>query len=93
MATYPISDLKSVLRTCANSTDPVQTPKNAASDQDLHCLLTGISMQNTIQMNTSPRTPKIKNVLIKMVRIVSERNRLQRPTNNKVIRGWDRGLG
>ena len=30
----------------ANSADPVQKQQNTASDQGLHCLLTGISVQN-----------------------------------------------
>ena len=33
---------------CENTGDPVPTPQNAVSDQDLHCLLIHISMQNTI---------------------------------------------
>ena len=44
-----------VLGTYAKSADPDQTPQIAASDQDLHCVLTGISMQNTekVKMFTS----------------------------------------
>ena len=34
----------------ANSTDPEQKLQNVASDQGLHCLLTGISIQNRIKM-------------------------------------------
>ena len=39
----------------ANSGDPVQTPQNVASELSLHCLLTGISMENTVYMKTSTR--------------------------------------
>ena len=39
-----------ILETYANSADPVQTPQKAASDQDLHCLLTEISIQNTVKV-------------------------------------------
>ena len=41
---------KIVFGTYANSADPDQTPQNAAPDQGLHCLLTGISIQNQIKM-------------------------------------------
>ena len=34
-----------------NSLDPVQKPRNAASDRGLHCLRTDISMQNIINDN------------------------------------------
>ena len=34
----------------ANSADPDQTPHNVASDQDLHCLLTGFSIKNKINV-------------------------------------------
>ena len=30
----------------ANSADPAQMPHNVASDQSLHCLLTGFSIKN-----------------------------------------------
>ena len=36
--------------TLANSVDPDQMPQNAASDQDLCCLHTGISIKNEIEM-------------------------------------------
>ena len=36
--------------TYANTADPDQTLQNAASDQGLHCLLAGISIQNKIKM-------------------------------------------
>ena len=41
----------------ANSADPDQTPQNAASDQGLHCLLTGISIRNRIKMKTYTISP------------------------------------
>ena len=36
-----------------NSADPVQMLQNVMSDQGVHCLLTEISMQNTVKMKTS----------------------------------------
>ena len=36
---------------------PDQTSQNAASDQGLHCLLTGISIRNRIKMKTYTRHP------------------------------------
>ena len=48
--TLTLSDQIPLLGYFANSADPVQTPQMAASDQGLHCLLIGISMQNTIKM-------------------------------------------
>ena len=33
-----------------NSADPDQSPQDAASDQGLHCLLTGISIKNMAKM-------------------------------------------
>ena len=41
----------------ANSEDPDQTPSSAASDQGLHCLLTGISIRNRIKMKKYTRHP------------------------------------
>ena len=41
----------------ANSADPVQMLQNAASHQDLHCLLTEISMENAVKMITAIRNP------------------------------------
>ena len=38
-----------VLGYYANSTDPVLTPPNAASDQGLHYLLTEISMETAVE--------------------------------------------
>ena len=42
--------------TYANGVDPVQTPHNAASELGQNCLLTRISMQNTINVKTFTRT-------------------------------------
>ena len=39
----------------ANSADSVQTPRSAASDQGLHCLLTGISIQNALKLKVNTR--------------------------------------
>ena len=44
----------------ANSEDPVQTSHSVVSDQDQHCLLTGISMENTIKMKAFTRNPQKK---------------------------------
>ena len=33
----------------SNSADLVQTPQNAASDQGLYCLITGMSLKNTVK--------------------------------------------
>ena len=41
----------------ANGADPDQTPQNAASDKGLHCLLTGISIQNRTKMKKIHLTP------------------------------------
>ena len=41
--------------TYANSADPVQTPQYAASDQGLRCLLTRVSMQNTVKVEVFTR--------------------------------------
>ena len=49
--------------------DPDQMPQNVASDQDLHCLLTGISTQNRIKWKSTPDTPKIGNGLIRLIRL------------------------
>ena len=43
---------KTTMQQCnilANSADPNQTPHNVASDQGLHCLLTGFSIKNRIK--------------------------------------------
>ena len=40
-----------VLETHANNADPVKTPQNAPSDQDLHYLHIGISVQSIIKLN------------------------------------------
>ena len=54
----PFSDRISVSVAYANSADLVQTPQNAASDQGLHCLVTGISMQNTVKVKIFTGHPK-----------------------------------
>ena len=45
-----LSDRIPVLGYYAHSADPVLMPQNMASDQGLHCLLTAISMQNTMEV-------------------------------------------
>ena len=55
--------------TCANSVDPVQTLRFAASDQGLHCLLTGISSQNTAKVKIFTRTPITRNGFIQTIRM------------------------
>ena len=44
-----------ILGTYANSADPVQMPQNVVSELGLHCLLTGISMQNTVKVKIFTR--------------------------------------
>ena len=51
--------------TWANSTDPDETPQNAASHLGLHCLLTGISIKNEIKK--TPGSPKIESGLVQMI--------------------------
>ena len=56
-----------VLGHYTNSADPVQMPQNAASDQDQHCLLTGISTENAAEVKkTSTKEHKTRNGLIQM---------------------------
>ena len=44
-------------------------PQYLASHQDLHCLLTEISMENSVKMKNLPETLKTKNGLIQMIRM------------------------
>ena len=53
----------------ANNANSVQMPQNAAPDEGLRCLLTEISVQNTVKMKTSTRTPKTRNGLVQMIKI------------------------
>ena len=48
---------------------PRQTPQNTASDQGLHCFLTGISIKNMIKMKKYTRDPLMKNGLIQLIRM------------------------
>ena len=41
-----------------------------ASDQGLHCLLTGFPMKNRIKMTNGPDTPKMTNGLIQHITVV-----------------------
>ena len=52
-----LSDLQPILGLYANSTDPVQTPQKAASDQGQHCLFREISVENTIKKISFTRNP------------------------------------
>ena len=47
--------------TSANSAEPDQTPKNVASDQVLHCLLTEVSFKIWIKMKNITQQPWILN--------------------------------
>ena len=47
----------------ANSAEPVQMPHTVAPDQDLHCLLIGISMQSMVKVKISTRNPSNCNPL------------------------------
>ena len=49
MITSPILTGTPVKGSEANSTDPDQTPHTVASDQGLHCMLTGFSIQNRMK--------------------------------------------
>ena len=62
-------DWELVLGHYANSADPIQMPQNVASDQGLHNLLTGISVQNRIKMKTSSRNPKARNGFVPTIRM------------------------
>ena len=46
--------------TWANSAEPDQTPQNMGYDQVFHCLLTGVSIKNEMEMKNIPVTPKIE---------------------------------
>ena len=50
-------DIMPTAATYANSADPDQTPQNAASDQSLHCFLTGISNRSRIKMKKVHQPP------------------------------------
>ena len=48
----------------------VLMPQNTASDwESLHCLLTEVSMQNTVKVKYSPETSKSTNRLSQMIRM------------------------
>ena len=49
--------------------DQEQTWQNAASDQGLHCLLTGISIRNRIKMTKYTRHPKIGSERVQLIRM------------------------
>ena len=54
----------------AKNADPVQTPQNVVSDQSLHCLLTGFSMQNMGKSENIHKKPlKMRNGLTQMIRM------------------------
>ena len=42
---------------------------NVASDQGLHCLLTGFSMKNRIKTQNRPNTPKMTNGLVQHITV------------------------
>ena len=52
-----------------DSADPDQMPHNVASDQGLHCLLTGFSIKNEIKATNRPDTPKMKNRLVQHITV------------------------
>ena len=52
-----------------NSADPDQTPHNVASDQDLHCLLTGFSIKTRKKGQKTPDTPKMTNGLVEHITV------------------------
>ena len=51
----------------ANLADPDQMPYHVASDQGLHCLLTGLSIKNRIKAKSGHDTPKMTNGLVQHV--------------------------
>ena len=53
----------------ANSADSDQMPHSVASDQGLHCLLTGFSIKNKIKATNRPNTPKMTNGLIQHITV------------------------
>ena len=53
LCALPFSGQIPVFGYYADSADPVQSQQNVASDQGLHCLLTGISMLNTVKLKAS----------------------------------------
>ena len=55
--------------TYVNSADPDQMSQNAASDQGLHCLLTGMSIRNRLKMKSTPNTHKIGNGFVQLIRM------------------------
>ena len=58
----------------ANSADPDQTPQNATSDQDVHCLLTNCSIKIRIKMENTTQHPLKRNGL---VQLISKRNSIR----------------
>ena len=44
-------------------------PQNAASGQVLHCLCTGIPIQNTVKRKYSPGTPENRTELFQILRV------------------------
>ena len=51
-------------------------PHNVASDQGLHCSLTGFSIKKRIKVTNRPNTPKMTNGLIQHI-IVEETTSIQ----------------
>ena len=50
----------------ADNPDPVQIPQYV-SNQDLHCLLIGIPVQNIVKVKNPPETPQTRDVLIQII--------------------------
>ena len=44
-------------------------PHNVASDQGLHCLLTGFSIKNEYRQQNRPDTPKMTNGLVQHITV------------------------
>ena len=65
----PIVTWKPVKGSQANSADPDQMPHNVASDQGLHCLLTGFSIKNTLKVTNRLDTLKRTNGLIQHITV------------------------
>ena len=52
-----------------NSADPDLMPHNVASNQGLHCLLTGFSIKNRIKPQNRSDAPKMTNRLIQHITV------------------------
>ena len=66
-SSIPGNTFSPMIGTLANSADPDQMPQNAASDQGLHHLLTGVSIRN--KNEKVRQTPLTGNGLTQLIRM------------------------